>query len=269
MTIAEYNAMGKELEELLILRYSPIALKLIYSEDEIPEGSLRPYKDRGDRLAMCQAYALVRRNRTALTMLKEDHWCVWPLVSYGMVDLDADDYEYLGDKFFFKDKERSKKFLREEYPFLAAEKKPIGFTLAPLRFCNFEPDIITIYCRPAQIRSILMGAKFGSGEMLKVTLDPVDSCVHSSIPVLNGQDYNITFPDPGEYERAMTDEDEVMFTLRAEKLPELTECIRGISMFGMGYQGLQMDMPMNFPRPEFYNVMFEKWGLETGEVWRK
>ena len=69
--------------------------------------------------------------------------------------------------------------------------------------------------------------------------------------------------------RAMTDEDEVMFTLRAEKLPELTECIRGISMFGMGYQGLQMDMPMNFPRPEFYNVMFEKWGLETGEVWRK
>ena len=54
-----------------------------------------------------------------------------------------------------------------------------------------------------------------------------------------------------------------------EKLPELTECIRGISMFGMGYQGLQMDMPMNFPRPEFYNVMFEKWGLETGEVWRK
>ena len=52
MTIAEYNTLGKELEDLLILRYSPIALKLIYSEDEIPEGSLRPYKDRGDRLAM-------------------------------------------------------------------------------------------------------------------------------------------------------------------------------------------------------------------------
>ena len=269
MTIAEYNALGKELEELLILRYSPIALKLIYSEDEIPEGSLRPYKDRGDRLAMCQAYALVRRNRTALTMLKEDHWCVWPLVSYGMVDLDEDDYNYMGDKFFMKDPERSRRYLREEYPMLAAEKKPIGFTLAPLRSCNFEPDIITIYCRPAQIRSILMGAKFGSGEMLKVTLDPVDSCVHSSIPVLNGQDYNITFPDPGEYERAMTDEDEVMFTLRAEKLPELASCIKGISQFGFGYQGLQMDMPMNFPRPEFYNVMFEKWGLDSGEVWRK
>ena len=43
MTIAEYNAFGKDLEENLILRYSPIALKLIYSEDEIPDGTLRPY----------------------------------------------------------------------------------------------------------------------------------------------------------------------------------------------------------------------------------
>lgn len=269
MTIAEYNSYGKELEKNLILRYSPIALKLLYSEKEIPESSLRPFKERGDRLAMCQAYAMVRRNRTALTMLKEDHWCVWPLVSYGLVDLDEGDYDYMGDKFFMRDPERSKRYLREEYPMLAAEKKPLGFTMAPLRSCNFEPDIITIYCRPAQIRSILMAAKFASGEMLRLTLDPVDSCVHSSIPVLNGQDYNITFPDPGEYERAMTDEDEVMFTLRAEKLAELTESIRGISQFGFGYQGLAMDMPMNFPRPEFYNVMFEKWGLDSGKVWRK
>ncbi|MDD6189397.1 MAG: DUF169 domain-containing protein [Clostridiales bacterium] len=269
MTIAEYNALGKELEENLILRYSPIALKLIYSEDEIPEGTLRPYKDRGDRLAMCQAYAMVRRNRTALTMLKEDHWCVWPLVSYGLVELEDADYEYMGDKFFMKDPERSKKFLREEYPMLASEKKPLGFTMAPLRSCNFEPDIVTIYCRPAQIRSILMAAKFHSCEMLNVTLDPVDSCVHSSIPVLNGKDYNITFPDPGEYERGLTDEDEVMFTLRAEKLEELVGGLKFLSGVGFGYQGLAMDMPMNFPRPEFYNVMFEKWGLDSGAVWRK
>jgi len=30
-----------------------------------------------------------------------------------------------------------------------------------------------------------------------------------------------------------------------------------------------MDMPMNFPRPKFYNDMFAKWGLETGPEWRK
>ena len=38
MTREEYNSLGKEIESLLIRRYSPIALKLIYSEEEIPEG---------------------------------------------------------------------------------------------------------------------------------------------------------------------------------------------------------------------------------------
>ena len=269
MTIERFNELGNELEQKLILRYSPIALKLIYTEDEIPEGTLRPFKDRGDRLAMCQAYAMVRRNRMAITMLKEDHWCVWPLVSYGLVTLDEDDYEYMGTKFFMKDNERSKRYLREEYPMLKAEKKPIGFTIAPLRSCNFEPDIITVYCRPGQIRSIMMAQKFHSGEMMPVTLDPVDSCVHSSIPVLNGKDYNITFPDPGEYERGMTDEDEVMFTMKAEKIEEIISALNVLSHAHFGYQELAMDMPMNFPRPEFYNKMFEKWGLDTGVVWRK
>ncbi len=269
MTVEEVNQLGKDLNENLILRYSPIAMKLLYSEDEIPEGSMRPYRDRGDRLAMCQAYAMVRRSRVSLTMLKEDHWCVWPLVSYGLVTLDEGDYEYMGTKFFMKDPERSKKFLKEEYPILKGDKKPIGFSLAPLESCNFVPDLVTVYCTPAQIRSILMAAKFGTGDMLPVTLDPVDSCVHSSIPVLNGKDYNITFPDPGEYERGLTDENEVMFTLRGDRLQPLVSDMKAISSFGFGFRQLAMDMPMNFPRPEFYNVMFEKWGLGSGEVWRK
>ena len=267
MLAEEYAELGKQLMDNLVLRFSPIALKLLSDESEIPEGSLRPFDDRGDRLAMCQAYAMVRRNRTALTMLKDDHWCVWPLVSFGMVDLDEDDLDYMGGMFFMKDQERSRRYLREEYPMLAGDRKPIGFSLAPLESVDFEPDIITIYCRPAQIRSLLMAGKFHSGEMFPVTLDPVDSCVHSSIPVLNGKEYNVTFPDPGEYERGMTAEDEVMFTMRADKLPDIVSGLQILSGAGFGYRELSMDMPTNFARPEFYNKMFGKWGLATGEEW--
>ncbi len=268
MTIENYREMGLDLEQQLLLRYSPIALKLIYDESEIPEGTVRPWQDEGNRLAMCQAFALVRRNRKSFTLLKEDHWCVWPLVSYRICPLDEADYEYIGTKFFMKDPQRGVKFLKEEYPFLNG-KAPIGFSIAPLRSCTFEPDLVCIYCNPAQIRSLLLAAKFDSGEMLKVTLDPVDSCVHSTIPVLNGQDYNITFPDPGEYERGLTDENEVMFTLRGEKLPVLTNTLKMFGSINFGYRGLQMEMDMNFPRPEFYNKMFDKWGLATGAEWKK
>ena len=268
LTPEQVNAAGAKLEERLILRYSPIALKLIRSEDEIPARTVRPWADEGNRLSMCQAFALVRRNRKAYTMLKEDHWCVWPLVSYRLCPLDNDDYEYMGTKFFIRDPERSKRYLREEYPRLKGEP-PLGFAIAPLRSCTFVPDCVTIYCRPAQIRSLQMAAKFLTGDMLKLTLDPVDSCVHSTIPVLNGQEFNITFPDPGEYERGLSDEDEVMFTVRGDLIEELVQAVQTFDKMGFGYQGLQMEMAMNFPRPQFYDDMFRKWGLATGEIWKK
>ncbi len=268
MTVEELNRFGEELESLLLLRYSPIALKVLHQESEIPEGTLRPFRDRGQHLAMCQAYAMVRRDRKAITMLAEDHWCVWPLVSFGMKSVSEEMAQEAGTKFFMKDPQKSLAYFREEYPRLN-DTGVIGFTLAPLRSCKFVPDLVTIYCRPAQIRSLQMAAKFHSGKMLSLKLDPVDSCVHSSIPVLNGQDYNITFPDPGEYERALANEDEVMFTLKREKLPEILEALRFLSSAHFGYQELSMSMITDFPRPEFYNDMFGAWGLSTGEVWRK
>lgn len=268
MTVKEYNEMGWELEKILTLRFSPIALKVLYEGDPIPEGTVRPMESGMGHLAMCQAFAKVRRERASLTMLKEDHWCVWPLVSYGMVDIEEEDYPNLGSKLFVKDHAMGEAYFRYDYPRLKG-KKAVGFSIAPLRSCTFEPDIITTYCRPAQIRSFQMAAKFFSGKMLELKLDPVDSCVHSTIPVLNGQDYNITFPDPGEYERAFAGEDEVMFTMWAEKLPEIIEGISFLVRAGFGYKELVMEMPTDFPRPKFYNDMFEKWGLATGPEWKK
>lgn len=268
-TIEEFNQMGRDLEQNLLLRYSPIALKVIYSEDEIPEGSMRPYKDKGGHLSMCQAFAMCRRERKSITMLKEDHWCVWPLVSFGLVDLDEDDYQYMGTKFFFSDPQRGVKFLREEYPRLNPERRPLGFTIAPLRDAKFIPDLVCMYCRPAQVRATMMAMKFITGEMLNLTLDPVDSCVHSTIPVLKGQEYNITFPDPGEYERALSDEDEVMFTMRGDKVQGIVQVLLRLSQGNFGYQEMAMGLQYDTPRPEFYNKCFEKWGLMTGEQWEK
>lgn len=269
MTQREYRELGTELSSLLTLRYSPIALKLIYSEDEIPEGSMRPSRDKNGHLAMCQAFAMVRRERRAITMLKEDHWCVWPLVSYGLVDLQDEDIQYMGKMLFFSEPEKGIEFLRDRYPRLKTGRQPIGFTLAPLEKTEFVPDSVSVYCRPAQIRSILMAMRYETGEMLRLSLDSVDSCVHSTIPVLNGQDFNLTVPDAGEYERALTDEDEMIFTMRGERLEAIVRTLRQLSQAGFGYRELAMGLQYDTPRPEFYNTMFEKWGLKTGSQWDK
>lgn len=268
MDISKVNEYGKELISTLMLRFSPIAFKMVYDEADIPPDSTLPSRDTGDIPAMCQAFSTVRRNRKAITMLKEDHWCLWPLACFRLCPLDDDDFETMGTKLFMKDPEKGIRFMREKYPWLDTDRTPLGFTLAPLESCEFVPDVVVIYCRVAQLRSLIMAAKYQESDMWSVVPDTIASCCYSTIPLLNGQKYNVTIPDPGEYERGLTGEDEIIFSLRGDRLGDLLDGLRTIAKSGFDYMGLAHDMHFNFPRAPFYNEMFAKWGLTVGESWK-
>ena len=83
-TVKEYNSYGEDLEKLLMLRTSPLAVKMIEKEADIPEGAFRPRKDKGHHYAQCQAFALSRREKLTVAMLKEDNWCPAPVTAYGL-----------------------------------------------------------------------------------------------------------------------------------------------------------------------------------------
>lgn len=267
-TIEEYNALGAELEQHLYLKFAPIAVKLLYSRDEIPEGCYVPSRDKNEHPALCQAFAQVRRNKRSMAMFREDHWCVWPIVSFKLGEMTEEDLDYMGTKLFIRDPDAGRKYFREHFPVINSEREVPGIALAPLSSCTFEPDVIVVYCFPAQLRQMLMAAKYNTAQVVSSSLDTVGSCVHAIIPVLNGEkDYNLSIPDPGEYERSLADENEMIFTMKAEKLDEVLDGIRTINKMGFGYKQLALDMNLDYPRAEFYNVMFKKWGLETGEQW--
>ena len=269
LSIKNNNEIGSELISTLMLRFSPIAFKVIYDESEIPADSTLPFRDDGNRPALCQAFSLVRRNRMAITMLRDDHWCVWPLACFKMCALDDDDFDTMGTKLFMKDPEKSIRFLRERYPWFETENTPLGFTMAPLESCAFLPDVILTYCRVAQLRTLIMAAKYHESDMWSVVPDPIASCCYSTIPLLNGQKYNVTIPDPGEYERSLAGEDEIIFSVRGDCLKGLIEGLRTIAERGFDYMGLNNDMNFNFPRAQFYNDMAAKWGLAVGESWKQ
>ncbi|HHX74393.1 MAG TPA: DUF169 domain-containing protein [Firmicutes bacterium] len=269
-TVTECNEYGGKLEELLLLRYAPIAIRLLQREDEIPEGAVRPKKDLGIHLALCQAFAMVRRQRVCLAMLKEDHWCVWPLISFGLVEFREGEeyYDKVVTANFVEDPAKAKAFFAKSYPRLE-EGACAGMVMAPLSTANFVPDLVLVYLRPSQLRSMLMAVKYKTGELLECGLDSVDSCVHSTIPVIKHGKYNVTVPDPGEYERGLTDEDEMIFSVPGNKLAELAEGLDLIAKRGFGYKQLFMEMQTDFPRPLFYDNLFKMWGLDQGEIWKR
>jgi uncharacterized protein (DUF169 family) len=75
LSLSELNSFGQEIDRRLLLGTSPIAIMLPENEKHMPEGALRPKRDLGFHPALCQAFAMSRREKRTLGMLREDHWC--------------------------------------------------------------------------------------------------------------------------------------------------------------------------------------------------
>ncbi|HEY55154.1 MAG TPA: DUF169 domain-containing protein [Dehalococcoidia bacterium] len=261
-TVKDFNSYGEELERILMLKTSPIAVKMLEKEEDIPAEAIRPKRDRGYHLAQCQAFALTRRRGETIAMLKEDNWCWASLIGYGLVK--PFDEKTISPLIYIVENMEAAKKVAKIFPRLEYGKY-IGILSAPLKSASFEPDLVLVYSNTAQLRSLLMAVKFKEGYLVNSQFDPIDSCVYSVVPVmLNGQ-YRITLPDPGEYERAMAGEDEIILSVPADKMAEMMSGLKRFDDMKMSYKYFTMDLRPDFPRPDFYKELFKMWGLDVEE----
>jgi len=279
-TIEEFRSYGKEIDDLLRLDSFTVAVKMIRDMEEIPAEAVRPKRDLNQHIAQCQAFALTRREGKTVAMLKEDHWCYAPVIGYGLVeqpdffkkgglydhqfDDDPEIREALGgtgSKFLGHFLEKPELAKNMTFPCFEAGKY-IGCLTAPLRSTTFEPDVVFVYSNNAQLRNILMAIKYKEGIHVTSEFDPIDSCIYSLVPLVEGkQDYMITIPDPGEQERALTDENKIIFSLTREKVRVLVEGLRHYDEIKLGYVHLTKLMQADFEQPQFYTLLFKRWGI--------
>jgi uncharacterized protein (DUF169 family) len=252
-TLEEYNEYGAFLESSVLLRTSPLAIKMLKTESDIPEGALRPKRDRGYHLAQCQAFSLSRRQGMAVAMLKEDNWCWGSLFAYGLIERSvADNYHEL---------EKDIKYI----PMLEFGKY-IGIVSAPLKTVVFEPDMVMIYSNTAQLRNMLYALSFIGEGLVDSPTYPVASCAFSVVPALSGQ-YCITLPDPGEFGRALAGEDEIIFSVPKEKVDNLVSQLKAFDQMRMGYRYHSfLEMRPDFPRPDFYKRLYRECGLDADDT---
>jgi uncharacterized protein (DUF169 family) len=260
-SINEYKNSGEEIEKLLVLKSSPIAVKMIKKEEDIPEGAIRPQRDWGHRFAQCQAFAMSRRGRKAtIAMLKKDNWCPAPVSAYGL----AEPREKITGFPYMIENEAADNTLAAQSPEFESGKY-IGIISAPLKLTSFEPDLVMIYSNTAQLRSLLLAVKYKEGILVTSQFDPLRSCVFAIVPVIQNGQFRITLPDTGEQYRTMSGEDEIIFSFPKEKLEEVVLGLRHFEEMSRDnvhrYSGLDFDMRPDFPQPPHYTEMFKTWGI--------
>ena len=239
-----HKKCGDDLERILLLRSAPVAVKMLRTEADIPEGAVRPKRDMGTHLAQCQAIAMSRRDKKTIAMLKEDHWCPTAVIAYGLA-------------------EKPESMEKFTHPYDCFELgKYIGMVSAPLQEAAFTPDAVIIYVKPSQLRALLLSLKIEDVPEVEHHFFP-PSCGWSVVnPILDGK-YRVVLPDPGEYQRALTDEGDLIFTIPHKKMKTMMAALRKNEHGFFSYKEHQVFMQTDFPLPDFYKGLFKDWGMDT------
>lgn len=264
------QAHQNALDQLLKMRYPAIAVKLCAREEDVPAGAEYPMRDWGKHIALCQAFAYARRQGKTLCLRKEDHWCWTPLSSYGMTDASRGTvaFDTMVKTIGTPDPEKAAHFIETYLPELP-QGSCFGIVVAPLDKAEFDPDLILTYTSNGQLRLMLMAVFSQTGLLVDSSFMPLESCIYSVIPPIREGNYRITLPDPGEYERALTPDDEIIFSIPAQRSEEFFTGVARLLEVGHDVNSFYQIMEPDFPRPPFYNKVFESWGLGTGELWDK
>ena len=261
------NEAAKRITDFLDLTLNIQAVKLIEDPADVPESALIA-RDAIGHLSLCQAFALTKRQGKTLYTDKSSEWCWAPVVGLGYAPTGPDTacFHEISRLLGIQDQEQADRFF-EEFPRLPVGKYQ-GVLLAPAKTAEFEPDVLLINCdNNFQLRALLSAIKYKTGKLLEVHLDPVDSCVHTLVAAMVKQDYTVAIPDPGEQERALSGSNELIMAVPAFKLPDLLEGLDFLETWHMAYHDFRPEMMFDFPRPPFYNKVFESWGMEQGKDW--
>lgn len=239
--LRELNKFGDELETGLVLRTSPVAVKMLEKETDIPDGAFRPKRDGGYHIAQCQAFGMSRREGKTVAMLKEDHWCPTALEAYGMV---PDTGGFFGESY--------NRFETGKYA---------GIVTAPLKSAAFMPDVTLIYLNPAQLRGALLPMNFRGSDQVKTELF-LPSCGHGVVdPVKEGK-YVVVLPDPGEFQRGLAAEEEMILAVPKQKMQEFMTMLKPNGKM-YSHRDQFMSMKPDFDQPPFYKQKFKTWGLDS------
>ncbi len=256
--------LARQVEEQLRVDSYPLAVKLLESETDVPEDAKRPRRDFGFCLSTCQAFALSRREGLTVAELKEDMWCPEPVIGYGIEE--APDYflqghnRYPGDVASLKAGEN---WAAREFPRLESGRY-VGVVSAPLASAGFTPDVVLIYCNPAQLTLLLLGIAYRDGLDVTSKLGGHAACVYAVVPPMKTGRCWVSTPCMGDRARAMAGDGEMIFSLPPEAAEDLLRGLRHIGETGRRVPFGRTLMP-EYQLSESYAKIARKLGMTKAD----
>ena len=259
-----YVVQAQELERLVRLDTYSLAVKLVGRPEDIPSEVVRPARDLGHRLSTCQAFSLCRHQGTTYAQLMEDMWCPEPVIGLGL---------HVPPKSFMEGHNRYPEDVETleaganfagDFPRFRVGRY-IGLLVSPLSEATFTPDLVVLYCTPAQLTLLLLGVAYKDGRDLSVVLSGHAACVYAVVPPMKTGRCQVAVPCRGDRYAAAGQDNELIFTVPLAALDDLLVGLRELKL-----RDTKLPAPV-FVQPEYamrgsYVDLAKEMGIMRGET---
>lgn len=228
-----YRNHGERIETIVRPATFPLAVKLIKSEDEIKPEYKRPSRDMGLQNFVCQNFKMSRSYGWTIAITEADINCKPARSIYGWDIATAGETawaEAFSVGLYAKDSATNSKFGQHLH---SLNSEFAGLIISPLTRTKIIPDVVMIYCLPAQAMRFVQGYLFMEGGVLEFTAaGRVGSC-HEGVIKTNKPQY-VTLGN-GDRIWGGAQDYEVMFSCPREKLDILMEGLEKTHIAGLRY----------------------------------
>ena len=259
VNLRQVHEYSKELEQWLRMRVHPIAVKMLKNKKEVPKGAIIPTRDWKHKYSLCQAFARSQRDGLTIAMFKNDNWCVEPAIGLGLVEHTP---YFLEGHHRYPDSVRDLKAAAEwckNMPHLEYGRYQ-GIVCAPAHKCNFMPDVVVMHVNGMQTSQLIIVKNWIDGQDIHAQLSGHAACVYATVPSLLKRECQIAIPCKGDRRLAAAQDDEILFTIVPEMLPDFIKGIQWLQKHNWGIPMLQEYKEEYDLKPK-YRDLGEKMGL--------
>ena len=137
-----------------------------------------------------------------------------------------------------------------------------GILLAPVHKVTFVPDLLLMHMDGFMISQLLNVRNWIDGKDVHAQLSGHAGCVYGIVPTMINRDCNVAIPCKGDRRYAAAQDDEFIFSIAIEKLPDFIAGARKLQKRGWAIP-LQQVLKEEYELKKSYRKLAEHLGMDV------
>ena len=235
----------------------PLAVRMIHSEDELPQRVKRPGRDLKMDSALCQGLSFSRRYGWTIAVSREDISCPIGATLFGFRPrVEHFEQGNCCAGMYTKDAQAGAKTEAAAPCFDFGEY--FAMVSGALARVDFEPDVILVFGNPAQVMRLLTGALWESGGYIASRFSGRTDCADEIIETMRTRKPQVILPCYGDRIFGQTQDHEMAFAFPWSFASTLVEGLEGTHKGGVRYP-IPMHLNYTASFPPSYEKLREYW----------